>query len=306
MYHYVRWHRADLPHFRYLDADDFARQLDHLIDDGGVLSREALLSAMTAGEPVPGHVLTFDDGLTDHAEVVTPMLTERGLWGIFYVPTRPLVDGTVLDVHRVHLLLGRLGASELRRRVQALLAGRGGDDRDDGDPERWAHRYTHQDDAAAADVKRILNYQLTDQTRSQVLDALVAEEWGAPLAAADVYASAEQLRAMQDAGMLIGSHSASHPVMSRLHPDNQAQEIEASFTCLDDLLGRSEVRTWCHPYGGDSSFDSQTEAALDAAGCRFSFSVEPRDVTTRDLQQRRQALPRHDCNRLPHGRSTGG
>jgi hypothetical protein len=40
---------------------------------------------------------------------------------------------------------------------------------------------------------------------------------------------------------------------------------------------------------------------LKTNNCSFSFNVEPRDIDTKDLSDRQQALPRYDCNMFPHG-----
>ena len=63
------------------------------------------------GEAPSGVLLTFDDGLRDHIDCVLPVLRTRNLWGLFYVPSKPIAEGRLLDVHKVHLALGRLGGA---------------------------------------------------------------------------------------------------------------------------------------------------------------------------------------------------
>ena len=65
-----------------------------------------------------GFLLTFDDGLRDHVDFVLPVLRRRRLFGLFYVPSAPLTDGVVLDVHKLHLALGRVGGSALLDRLE--------------------------------------------------------------------------------------------------------------------------------------------------------------------------------------------
>ena len=62
-----------------------------------------------AGPAPDGVLLTFDDGLRDHRDFVLPVLQERGLFGLFYVPSGPAITGRILDVHKVHLAVGRMG-----------------------------------------------------------------------------------------------------------------------------------------------------------------------------------------------------
>ena len=64
-----------------------------------------------------GVVLTFDDGLKDHYNFVYPELKRRGLWGIFYIPTGQYKNKKILDVHRIHLLKGKLGSTKVLKKV---------------------------------------------------------------------------------------------------------------------------------------------------------------------------------------------
>ena len=110
MYHYVRPAADGLPHFPYLSLADFERQLDDFADSYGFVGRGDFLR-WVGGSPAPrGVLLTFDDGLRDHAEFVLPALQARGLFGLFYVSSGPAMTGQILDVHKVHLALGRVGA----------------------------------------------------------------------------------------------------------------------------------------------------------------------------------------------------
>ncbi len=121
MYHYVRPDRADLPYFRHLHVDDFEQQLDYFVEEYGAVTQADFLAALEAGEPAPGVVLTFDDGLKDHYDYALPRLQARGLWGLFYVPTGVYAAGRLLDVHRVHLLLGRNGGAAVFAALQEIV-----------------------------------------------------------------------------------------------------------------------------------------------------------------------------------------
>jgi peptidoglycan/xylan/chitin deacetylase (PgdA/CDA1 family) len=66
-------------------------------------------------------LLTFDDGLREHAEFVFPMLAEHGIEGQFYVMTS-VFEGVVAAPHKNHFLMAYLGADEYSRRAEARLA----------------------------------------------------------------------------------------------------------------------------------------------------------------------------------------
>ena len=303
MYHYVRPVPADLPHFRYLHADNFRRQLDWLAATTGFASRDAFMGAL-AGGPVPGGaVLTFDDAFSDHYDHVFHELAARGLWGVFYVPTAVLESDRLLDVHRIHVLLGRVGGTRALAAAMPLV-----DDTmlSHGTVEAFRRQtYMRQDnDADTTTFKRVMNYFISYEHRTGVLDRLMAAfGMDASEEAAfkrSFYVDAGQLRGMADGGMTIGSHGANHLLMSKLSEVEQRAEIHTSFRALADLLD-TPVETFCYPYGGFHSFDATTERLLGAAGARYSFNVEPRDVIAADLSGRPQALPRWDCNAFPHG-----
>ena len=308
MYHYVRPAQPDLPHFRYLHADNFCRQLDLLAGTIGIATRDGFMQALEGG-PVPGGaVLTFDDAFSDHYDQVFHEIAARGLWGVFYVPTAGLESDRLLDVHRIHVLLGRVGGTRALAAAVRLV-----DDTmlSHGTVEAFRQQtYLGQDnDADTSTFKRMMNYFISYEHRTGVLDRLMAAfGMDASEEAAfkrSFYVDARQLRRMADGGMTIGSHGANHLLMSKLSEAAQQAEIDASFSALSDVLD-APVDTFCYPYGGFHSFDATTERLLGAAGARYSFNVEPRDVTAADLLGRPQALPRWDCNAFPHGRAHKG
>jgi peptidoglycan/xylan/chitin deacetylase (PgdA/CDA1 family) len=304
MYHYVRPAPEQLPCFRYLHVDDFTRQLDWFAHHDRILSREEFDAALETGEPRDGIVLTFDDGLADHYSYVLPQLVERGLFGIFYVCTAPLERRKLLDVHRTHLLLGRLGGQAALQRLSECL-----------DPAmlsdahvkdfREATYCTQDNDRATTSFKRILNYLIAYEHRERVLDQLFAQEFDNEEVAEDFYLSAAQIREMDDLGMVMGSHGVNHYVFSKLSLEVQREEIRGSFDSLARVLGKP-VTTFCYPYGGRHTFTEETVSLLEQVGCLYAFSVNPRAVTSADLTEHPQALPRYDCNMFPHGRASLG
>ncbi len=307
MYHYVRTGSSDLPWFRYLHIDDFRAQLDHLQENYSFVNKAEFLESLVGG-PCPQNkcVLTFDDALSDHYEHVLPELIERGLWGIFYVPTGMYQYRQMLQVHRIHLLIGTHGGRRVLEFLESNVS-----------PEMLGYRhieafhketYQGQDNDAATDaVKRVLNYFISPEWQKPVLDELMGHFFENESDLIDeYYVTADQLREMYRSGMVIGSHSITHPVFSKIDEHAQQQEISGSIEYLESVLEPGSIKTFCYPYGGDHTFTDTTEKLLTEAGIRFSFNVEPRDITKVDLADRPQALPRYDCNRFPHGRASIG
>lgn len=305
MYHYVRPPEAALPHFRYLPLDGFRRQLDHFTKTARIASAADFAQALDSGEPAPDAiVLTFDDGLHDHGAYVLPELRARGLWGIFFVSTLPYAEQRMLDVHKVHLALGRAGGRVVLRELERLI-----------EPEMVEPEYVsrleselyrgHVEDEATSRVKRLLNYYLKLEHRARLCHEVYQRTGG--YEARDVgehYLSTPQLRELSAHGMAVGAHSISHRLLSQLSSDEQEREVRGSIATLEQLLGQ-RVASFCYPYGGDHSFNADTLRLLAAAELDFAFSVEARDIRSQDLRQR-LSLPRYDCNVFPHGESRVG
>jgi peptidoglycan/xylan/chitin deacetylase (PgdA/CDA1 family) len=306
MYHYVN-QGGETPPFGYyhLEREDFAAQLDYFAERYDLLGREAFLQTIR-GERVPGEsevVLTFDDGLADHYEHVLPELEARDMWGIFYVPTGPYLDGTALNVHRVHALLGACGGEAVAAELDDIVDEPMLDD-DHVDAFTGVVYQRQDNDDPTERVKEVLNYYIADQYRSEVLRDLEDALLGGQSYHDDLYMTRDQLRELADVGMLVGSHTVTHRVMSTLSAAKQRAEVEGSFAFLDETLDGLAVRTYCHPYGGTHSYDESTLDLLDEVGCEFSFDVDARDLTMTGVETASQRLPRYDCNEFPRGEST--
>lgn len=301
MYHYVRPSDPELPYFRHLHVEDFKKQLDYFAKHYGFLSKAEFLRSLETGVPKVGVILTFDDGFRDHYEYVWPCLRERGLWGIFYIPTGVYHNGEMLDVHRVHVLLGKYGGKVIFDALKSIVSERMLSHGHVKEFRTLTYQGQKNDDYTNI-VKRTLNYFISYEYRKPILDELVREFLpDERVLTSRFYMSAEEIRQLAAAGMIIGSHTVSHPVMSKLSREEQEKEISESFKFLDLITGGLTVKTFCYPYGGFYSFNQDTEELLKDSGCLFSFNVESRDVDGFDLKNRAQALPRYDCNQFPHG-----
>ena len=302
MYHYVREHNIDLPHFNFLHINDFKKQLDHFQANYNFLSKDEFISSINKQEtPKNSIVLTFDDGLRDHYKYVLPELKKRRLWGIFYIPTLPYTKQQLLHVHRIHMLLGKFPAEKIYSAINNLI-----------DPQiiSKAHQekfskklYLKQDNNGTAQkVKELLNYYIDYSYRDQLLDQLMQQFFPNEKALAkDFYMTTSELQKMQDEGMIIGSHAVSHSVMSKLSLQDQKMEIQNSFSFLQNNLTPTDFKTFCYPYGGFHTFSNETEILLTKENVVCSFNVESRDITLQDIKERPQALPRYDCNEFPYG-----
>ena len=305
MYHYVRRPLPEMPNFGHLHVDDFCQQLDYFSKDHVFPTLQEFKEALASGRPIENSIiLTFDDGFKDHYEFVFPELQRRGMWGFFFVPTMPYTRNRLLDVHRVHLLIGKFGGEKIYQSLQNLVT----DDMLSHNnikefSERTYNVHANQkNNKYTVLAKRTLNYFISYQYREKVLDKLMEiffpDDTGI---SGDFYMKPSELKEMADAGMVIGNHTISHPVLSKLDLAEQRNEIETSFEYFDNILGGYDLKSFCYPYGGFHSFSNATEQILSDCGTVCSFNVEARDIDANDLTSRPQALPRYNCNIFPFG-----
>jgi peptidoglycan/xylan/chitin deacetylase (PgdA/CDA1 family) len=304
MYHYVREDASEAPWYYYLDFENFKAQLDHFEDAYGFVGREGFLKAANGGKVPDGIVLTFDDGLRDHYDWVFPELRKRGLWGIFYIPTGPYEHRSALHVHRIHALIGKYGGHTILNSLEDIV-----DINMVPDARREEFRTeTYQRQNNTKDVrrvKRILNYFISYEFRPSVLNILCGKFPDADLNPQTFYLRPQEIKKIHRAGNIIGSHSVSHRVFSKLSNEEQRHEIEYSFKHLEELVDSLGMRTFCYPYGGFHTFTDYTQEILKNVDCLFSFNVESRDILPKDFDIQPHALPRYDCNEFRHGEAQG-
>lgn len=300
MYHYVQEYDPEFPNFYYLDFKNFKKQLDYFEEKYGFVTPEEWSKFIGFGIPPKSQskiLLTFDDGLACHYNFVFKELKKRGLWGIFYVPTFPLVSNEILDVHLIHLLIGKYEPSLVLLHLRSLINNSMiPDSKISAFKEMTYIRQVNSDEVTL--IKRILNYFIGYSYKKDVLQNLCSL-LGFNRGVNGFYLTAEQLIEMQKSGMIIGSHTHSHPLMSKLSYDEQTYEITKSIGILKDLGIKDSQRTYCHPYGGKHSYDNNTLTILQKNKISYSFDVNPIDLNIH--LESIQALPRYDCNQFPFG-----
>ena len=109
------------------------------------------------------------------------------------------------------------------------------------------------------------------------------------------------------AGMEIGSHSRSHPVLVRLQAAGLAEQVSGSRQDLEELLGQPP-RTFSYPYGSRRTFDDRVVAAVRTAGYETAVSTIPGGnwAGTPPYALRRIAVYQSDDETLVVAKAKGG
>jgi peptidoglycan/xylan/chitin deacetylase (PgdA/CDA1 family) len=89
-----------------------------------------------------------------------------------------------------------------------------------------------------------------------------------------------QVRAMHRAGVFFGAHTATHPAVSRLDPENLGEELGRSRQILENAL-QSEVRDFAYPFGKPGDCSIAAENFFVANGYRSAATTVEGCNTTR-------------------------
>ena len=244
--------------------------------------------------------MTFDDGLICHYKNVFPEL-KKEVYGVFLYQLFHLRE-SILDVHRIHILISNVTKDLYtylqNKQIQKLF------DMKKIDEFKRLTYLNQNNDKYSLIIKRILNYFIKYDKRKLVIDELFDKFIKDNFTIADFYLSVNNLKEMNTAGMIIGSHTENHLVMSKLSDEQQKYEIENSFNFLESKVGNLGIKSFCYPYGGFHTFNDKTQEILSKNDCEFSFNVEQRDISLDDLRYKVHELPRFDCNQFKYGNAS--
>lgn len=244
------------------------RHLDWIGKRYRYVSLDELGCRLEAGEPFdsPVAAVTFDDGYRDVFENAFPLLKRKGIpAGVFVVTD--LVDTTRPQIHdTLYALLSRAYSSwscvpeGMRRLLEDLRLWPAG-------TEEEMQRSTG---SGPFGLTRLLLEGLSQDGILRVLEALQAE-FGLPDAAGKREAPMTwaMLAEMQRAGMSVGSHTKTHPLLTHECGRKVLEEMVESRQALERRL-RTGARHIAYP---DGRFNTDVVRAAAAAGYRFGYTI---------------------------------
>jgi len=240
-----------------LDADELERRLRHLQRHYGFVSIEQALPRLR-GEQAGGGIpvlLTFDDGYRSFAEQVHPVVRRLRIPVALFVTTAAVGGSGIWsdDVHHA-LPCPSLATLELPRSGRALKLGTA------GSRARAAEELV-------AELKLI-----PDRERRRIVREL-CERAGSQADRSRRMLTWDELRRLSRDGLItVGSHTMTHPILSRMGEQEAEREIRESKHELERELG-VPVTALSYPNGCREDFTEQCERAAAGAGYRIAFST---------------------------------
>jgi peptidoglycan/xylan/chitin deacetylase (PgdA/CDA1 family) len=260
----LNYHRIGFPHGAELDRnlwsatpDAFDAQMQALQRNCDVIGLADLDHALR-NRRARAAMITFDDGYVDNYTIAFGILKHHGLPATFFLTTGFLDRRLVPWWDEIAWMVRNAGADE-------LPAGHWLDHPLRTDP---AHR-----EAAIVRLLKIYK-QLNDSQTGPFLEFLAEGLRSGrcpPEVGGELWMTWDMAREMRAAGMTIGGHSVTHPVLARLSPERQDFEVGECRRRLVAELGEP-IDAFSYPVGGGASFDATTKRAVERHGYRWGFT----------------------------------
>jgi peptidoglycan/xylan/chitin deacetylase (PgdA/CDA1 family) len=247
-----------------------------------------LSGQLEANDPVV--ILTFDDGLAEQMAVLE-QLDAMGASAIFFVPTAPIMECFVLDVHKLQMIRSRVDDADIAIELGKAFAF----STMEFDDDLLATQYRY-DDILGRRVKYFLNFMLNEDVKldwmTKYFNTLFGDEQEV---AASLYMSRDDLCRLSDKRML-GSHAHSHLPLATLKPEQVLHELTYSRKLIEEIT-TNPPGGLSYPFGGKSAVSQAVFDDAASCGYAYGFTME-RGINDLPESVKAMALRRIDINDL--------
>lgn len=256
----------------------FAEQMAFVARHYQVIDLDRLLAWLRGEARLPRHplLITFDDGYRDNYTNALPVLRQFGLPAVLFVTcgciesTQPfywdLIAHCFRETRLTQAKLPMLGVVSWRTNEEKTALA-----------DRLIHR-----------LKQIPESEKQQALASlpQRLEVIVADGTFASL-----HLSWAELQAMADAGIAIGAHTQTHPILTRLPLPQAREEITACKHQLEQRLHRP-VNAFAYTNGQRGDFNDDIKALLRNNSFEAAFTLLPGPAKIAEVRRDALAIPR--------------
>jgi len=240
-------------------AETFAEQLRYLTGRYNVVPLAQIAESINRREPPPGlAAITIDDGYRDAYEIAYPLLRRYGAPATLFVPADFIDRRVWLWPDKTRFLTGQAVSQQFTAIVNEHML-----------------QIELNGAASRRQASNRINSalkQLPDEAKEEMIErfarALGLETPKSPPAEFGPIAW-DEAREMQANGIEIGSHTMTHPVLTRIGDERLRQELHQSRSRLEEVL-RRRVEQFCYPNG---DYDERVQREVARAGYRIAVTT---------------------------------
>ncbi|MGF2734993.1 polysaccharide deacetylase family protein [Marinobacter sp. DUT-1] len=263
MYHRI----TDLPDNEGIPIELFQQHVDLIREEFEPMTLSELLTRKERSTiPENAVVVTFDDGYADFADKAFPILAAAKVPATLFVTTG-FVNGDIwLWPDQIRYLITHTSVPELKLSAISetfdLMSSR---------TEVW---------------NVVANYCLTvsNEKKIKIIDEMSRRlEVPLPQKAPEGYEAASwtQIKKMVTQGLDVGSHSISHPILTKLSNNQLVMELQNSKKKLELETGKL-INIFCYPNGTVYDFDENVKRLLEEVGYQYGVSAYPSRIPLED------------------------
>ena len=237
-----------------LDADRFDQMLIWIKNWFNVIPLDDAVCRLKDNTlPERAASITFDDGYADNREVALPILLKHNLTATFFIATGFLDGGRMWN----DTIIESVRACSSQQLDLSLIAL--------GKCEVGSVQ--EKQDAIAAIISKVKYCAVDDRID---LTKRIAELAGV-VSPTDLMMTTKQLVELRNAGMQIGAHTVSHPILASVNISEARREMIEGKVFLENLLGEP-IRLFAYP-NGKPGVDFSREHAVLAKEVGFEAAV---------------------------------
>ncbi|WP_347839660.1 polysaccharide deacetylase family protein [uncultured Draconibacterium sp.] len=226
-----------------IDEQQFKKELDFYLRHFKPVTLSQLQN-----KPAPGTFhLTFDDGLKECAEIIAPILLQKGIPATFFINSGFVDNKALFHRYKASLLLSEMHTH----------------------PDREVDEYLRNNGIAR---NNILQTSFADRAILDHAAELLELDFNAFLKETQPYMSTGQIKHLATQGFTIGGHSHKHPEFWKIPEKKQLKHIKKSMKWVE-INSNQPVKAFAFPYTDDGVSSSLIKRIHNEGICDLSFGT---------------------------------
>lgn len=239
-----------------ISKDIFKWQLEVIKKDFKAIRLSEYIEYNNYENPLkPLIVITVDDGYNDFYEIAYPLLVKNKIPGTFFVTTR-FIDGNFwFWFDKIRFVITETSCNKAtynyKNRVFPIK------------------RSTVRETDSTWNLLSDYCLELSEEEKSIFVDKFAHKMEVKISVVPDMYKSASwsNIKELSDNDIEIGSHTLSHPILTKLGDKQVLEEIELSKAIIEEKIGK-EVNTFAYPNGKHADYNTNVIEKVKNAGYR--------------------------------------
>lgn len=269
-----------VPHIQHLypfkGTKAFIADLDYLLKHFTPVTLQDVINAKKSGNPLPkrAFLLTFDDGLREVAEVITPLLLKKGVPAAFFLNSAFIDNKSLFYKFKISIIVESLKKQQQSTAILEKLT-----------------TLLEEDTTTTLipSIKKISyhNRQLADEAA-----AILGLSFDDYLKNVRPFMTSDEITQLLQQGFAIGGHSVDHPYYTQLSLEEQ---LKQTFDSVNFLTERFKIpyRAFAFPHsdaGVSRNFFEKALNSTDGLDVIFGTANQKQDIFP-------QILHRFNCER---------